>query len=364
MRRPHHPLPSLLLLVLSSTSLAQVVRAEDLSNIDYLRDVKPLLQTKCISCHGALTQEGGLRLDAAILIRKGGDSGPAFIGNSPKQSLILKRVTSDDDNRMPPAEDGPRLTADEVAILTSWIKAGAAAPDETIPEHPSQHWSFLAPQRSDVPRASADWIRSDIDRFLAAEQERMGVTAVGETTRSMLLRRASLALTGLPPTPSERRAFLEDKSATAFEKAIDRLLASPRYGERWARHFMDIWRYSDPSGYGKEIRDSREHIWRWRDWIVDSLNEDKGYDRMVVEMLAADEVSPEDQNALRATGFLARNWYKFNRNVWLDNIVEHSSKAFLGLTVNCARCHAHKIRPVRAAGLLPHAGGLRDTRCA
>ena len=141
-----------------------------------------------------------------------------------------------------------------------------------------------------------------------------------------------------------------DESNGAFENAVDRLLASPRYGERWARHFMDIWRYSDPSGYGKEIRDGRQHIWRWRDWIVESLNADKGYDRMIVEMLAADEASPEDQASLRATGFLARNWYKFNRNVWLDNIVEHSSKAFLGLTVNCARCHDHKYDPFEQAG--------------
>jgi hypothetical protein len=166
----------------------------------------------------------------------------------------------------------------------------------------------------------------------------------------MLFRRASLALTGLPPTPAERRAFLDNKSEGAFGNAVDRLLESPRYGERWARHFMDIWRYSDPSGYEKEIRDGREHIWRWRDWIVESLNEDKGYNQMVVEMLAADEATPENQASLRATGFLARNWYKFNRNVWLDNIVEHSSKAFLGLTVNCARCHDHKYDPFDQQG--------------
>jgi len=251
---------------------------------------------------------------------------------------------------MPPPEAGSRLTAEEVAKLTAWIKSGAAAPDEAIPEHPSRHWSFLPPVKADVPGVSAEWIRSDIDRFLAAEHQRAGVSAVGETSRSMLLRRVSLALTGLPPTPADRRAFLDDTSEVAFENALDRLLASPRYGERWARHFMDIWRYSDPSGYGKEIRDGREHIWRWHDWIVESLNADKGYDRMIVEMLAADECAPEDQDALRATGFLARNWYKFNRNVWLDNIVEHSSKAFLGLTVNCARCHDHKYDPFEQTG--------------
>jgi len=318
--------------------------------INYLTDIKPLLRAKCFSCHGSLKQEGGLRLDAAGLIRKGGESGPAYVTGSAEKSLILDRITADDDTRMPPAGDGSRLTVEEIATLTAWIESGAAAPDEAVPEHPSRHWSFLSPVKADVPNASADWIRSDIDRFLAAEHQRLGVTAVGETTRSLLLRRASLALTGLPPTPADRQAFLDDTSEAAFEHAVDRLLASPRYGERWARHFMDIWRYSDPSGYGKEIRDGRQHIWRWRDWIVESINSDKGYDRMIIEMLAADESSPQDQSSLRATGFLARNWYKFNRNVWLDNIVEHSSKAFLGLTTNCARCHDHKYDPFEQSG--------------
>ena len=347
-----------LLLVLSGVFAAQTARAQDESkteepsgkSVNYLTEIKPLLRDKCFSCHSSREQEGGLRLDAASLIRKGGESGPGYVIRSASKSLILKRVTADDDNRMPPAEDGSRLTAEEVAKLTAWIKSGAAAPDEAIPEDPSRHWSFLPPVKADVPSTSAGWIRSDIDRFLAAEHQQVGVSAVGETSRSMLLRRASLALTGLPPTPAERRAFLDDKSEAAFETAVDRLLKSPRYGERWARQFMDIWRYSDPSGYGKEIRDGREHIWRWRDWIVESLNADKGYDRMIVEMLAADEASPEDQPSLRATGFLARNWYKFNRNVWLDNIVEHSSKAFVGLTVNCARCHDHKYDPFEQTG--------------
>lgn len=314
--------------------------------VDYLRDVKPLLQAKCFSCHSARKQEGGLRLDAAALIRRGGDDGPAITPRSAKNSLLLKRVIAADDERMPPADSGTRLKADEIATLTAWINSGAVAPKESIPAAPSEHWSFQPPVQATPPNGSASWIRNDIDRFIAAEHRRLGVTPVGEVSRSMLLRRVSLDLIGLPPTRKELQTFLDDKSPAAFERAVDRLLASPRYGERWARHFMDVWRYSDPSGYGKEIRDGRQHIWRWRDWIVESLNAGKGYDRMVVEMLAADEVSPEDQDALRATGFLARNWYKFNRNVWLDNIVEHSSKAFVGLTVNCARCHEHKYDPI------------------
>ncbi len=346
-----------LAVVLSGICVAQTARALAESrteerrgkSVNYLTEIKPLLRDKCFSCHSSRKQEGGLRLDAVSLIRKGGESGPGYVTRLASKSLILKRITADDDNRMPPAEDGARLTAEEVAKLTAWINSGATAPDEAIPEDPSRHWSFLPPVKAEVPSTSAGWIRSDIDRFLAAEHQRAGVSAVGNTSRSMLLRRASLVLTGLPPTLDERRTFLDDKSPAAFEHAVDRLLKSPRYGERWARHFMDIWRYSDPSGYGKDTRDSREHIWRWRDWIIESLNSDKGYDRMVVEMLAADEVSPEDQSSLRATGFLARNWYKFSRNVWLDNIVEHSSKAFLGLTVSCARCHDHKYDPFEQA---------------
>lgn len=347
-RRSLHCFVTLIVLAAQVVCVSSESKAEEPAGkrVDYLTEVKPLLRDKCFACHSSLKQEGGLRLDAASLIRKGGDSGPGLDARSADKSLILERVLQDENNRMPPAEAGARLTADEVAKLTNWIKAGASAPDEAIPEDPSRHWAFLPPVQASVPNVSAPWIRNDIDRFLAAEHQRVGVKAVGETSRSMLIRRVFLALTGLPPTQAERRKFLDDKSDAAYENAVDRLLASPRYGERWARHFMDIWRYSDPSGYGKEIRDGREHIWRWRDWIIESLNEDKTYDRMVIEMLAADEVSPEDQSSLRATGYLARNWYKFSRNSWLDNTVEHSSKAFLGLTLNCARCHDHKYDPL------------------
>lgn len=319
------------------------VSAED---VDYLRHVKPLLEQKCYSCHSARKQEGGLRLDAAVLIKEGGDNGPVIEVEKPAASYLLERVTAGEDERMPPPESGSRLTSDEIVVLRQWIAAGALAPEEPIPAPPTEHWAFQQPQRSEPPSVRASWVRNPVDQFLAAQQQRVGATAVGETSQAMLLRRASITLTGLPPTRDELLAFLDNPSPNAYEEAVDRLLESPRYGERWARHFMDIWRYSDPSGYGKEIRDGRQHIWRWRDWIVASLNEDKGYDRMVQEMLAADELAPGDSDALRATGFLARNWYKFNRNLWLDNIVEHSAKAFLGLTVNCAKCHEHKYDPI------------------
>ena len=164
-----------------------------------------------------------------------------------------------------------------------------------------------------------------------------------------LLRRVYFDLIGLPPTRDELVAFLADESPSAYEVVVDRLLASPQYGERWARHWMDVWRYSDWSGYKQEVRDSARHIWRWRDWIVESLNADKGYDQMLREMLAGDEIAPTDPNALRATGFLVRNWHRFNRNAWLESTVEHTAKAFLGVTMNCCRCHDHKYDPISQA---------------
>ncbi len=314
---------------------------------DYVRDIKPLLAEKCFACHSGLKQEASLRLDAIGLIRQGGDSGAIITPGKVQESLLVERVaSSDSDLRMPPPEAGHPLTDEQVSLLRSWIEAGAPAPEEAIPADPRSHWSFQPLIKPAVPNVAAPWVRNEIDRFLAAEHQRMGLVAAEAATPSLLLRRVYLDLIGLPPTPLELQTFLADQSPRAWEDAVDRLLESPRYGERWARHFMDIWRYSDPSGYGNEIRDGRQHTWRWRDWIIESLNADKPYDQMVVEMLAADEAAPGDLEALRATGFLARNWYKFNRNVWLDNIVEHSSKAFLGLTMNCARCHDHKYDPV------------------
>ncbi|MBY0523486.1 MAG: DUF1549 and DUF1553 domain-containing protein [Gemmataceae bacterium] len=201
---------------------------------------------------------------------------------------------------------------------------------------------FVAVQRPAVPQVkNASWMRNPIDAFLSAEHEQRGLKARPEAARPVLVRRVYLDLTGLPPTHDELVSALSDKSDDWYEKVVDRLLSSPRYGERWGRHWMDVWRYADWAGFGSEVRESREHIWQWRDWIVESLNEDKPYDRMIVEMLAGDEVAPDDAKTLRGTGFLVRHWYKFNRNTWLENAVEHTSKAFLGFTMNCARCHDH-----------------------
>jgi hypothetical protein len=250
---------------------------------------------------------------------------------------------------MPP--EGEPLTSDEIRALRAWIDAGAEAPaDEAPMPGPADHWAFRPPARPEVPRPSeAAWGANPIDAFLAAEHERRGLVPVAEADRATLLRRVSIDLTGLAPTPDELEAFLADDSPGAYERVVDRLLESPRYGERWGRHWMDVWRYSDWAGFGAEVRESQPHIWRWRDWIVESLNADAGYDEMLVAMLAGDELAPGDPGTLRATGYLVRNWYKFSRNTWLQDTTDHTAKAMLGLTFGCARCHDHKYDPIRQA---------------
>jgi hypothetical protein len=326
------------------------VRGEDQTArpIDYLRDVKPLLRAKCFACHGALKQESGLRLDTADLAKKGGDSGPAIEPGNAAASLLIERVCESDESLRMPAE-APPLSPMQIAILQSWIDQGAAAPEDEQPERdPRDHWAFRPPVRPAVPSFRNPAIRNPIDAFLAAEHQRQGITPSAEATKSALLRRVYLDLIGLPPAPEELAAFLADESPEAYERVVDRLLDSPQYGERWGRHWMDVWRYADWYGRRKvpDVWNSAPQIWRWRDWIVRSLNEDKGYDRMLAEMLAGDEIAPDDPQASLATGYLIRNWYALNPNDWMRSTVEHTGKAFLGLTFNCAHCHDHKYDPI------------------
>jgi hypothetical protein len=214
----------------------------------------------------------------------------------------------------------------------------------------SYRWLPFQPvARPEVPKPrNRRWVRSPIDAFIAAEHDARGLAHRTEAPKEILLRRVYLDLIGLNPTPAEQHAFLADRSAHAYEKVVDRLLADPRHGERWGRHWMDVWRYSDWAGWtdGGQIRDSKPHIWRWRDWIVESLNADKPYDRMLMEMLAADELAPEDTNALRATGFLVRNYKMLSREQWLEDTVKHTAQAFLGVTLGCAKCHDHMTDPI------------------
>ena len=200
-----------------------------------------------------------------------------------------------------------------------------------------------------VPRArNSKWRKNPIDGFVAEQHQKLGLKPRSEAARLTLLRRVYLDVIGLAPTPAEQDAFLADKSSSAYEKVVDRLLDDPRFGERWGRHWMDVWRYSDWAGWsgGNQIRDSKPHIWRWRDWIVESLNQSKPYNQMILEMLAADELYPEDTNALRATGYLARNYKMLSREQWLEDTVKHTAQAFVGVTVGCAKCHNHMTDPI------------------
>ncbi len=205
------------------------------------------------------------------------------------------------------------------------------------------------PRSGNTKTADPVWARNPIDAFVAREQQARGLHPRPPAPRATLLRRVTIDLTGLSPTPEELAAFEADTSPNAYEKVVDRLLAGPRYGERWGRQWMDVWRYSDWAGWadGNQIRDSKPFIWRWRDWIVESLNADKGYDRMLQEMLAADELCPEDTQALRATGFLVRNYKLLSREQWLEDTLNHTSRAFMGVTLHCAKCHDHKYDPIR-----------------
>jgi len=302
----------------------------------YEKEIKPLLKERCYACHGALKQKAGLRVDTVAFIK---EANVIASGDPEKSELVLRIRSNDEEERMPP--EGHALTQVEVKAITDWITAGALAPEGERPEDdPLEHWAFQKIERPDIPKV--DGISHPVDALLAAKQKDRGIIPVAAVNRKLAIRRLYLDLIGLPPT----RGQLEDNRP--WEAIVDELLASPQHGERWARHWMDVWRYSDWYGLGAQLRYSQRHLWHWRDWIVESLNENAGYDSMVRAMLAGDELFPDNPDQVRATGFLARNYFLFNRTTWLDNTIEHTGKAFLGLTINCAKCHDHKYDPISA----------------
>jgi hypothetical protein len=317
--------------------------------VDYLKQVKPLLKLRCFACHSSLKQEGSLRLDAGSLMKTGGDSGSAITpGNVADSPLYERLIESDESLRMP--LEGKPFSKEELAIIKNWIESGAKTPANEVPESdPKVFWAFRQPKKSPLPRVkNPAWPRNPLDAFIAENYERQGLTPNEQAKPHVLLRRVYLDLIGLPPTREQLNTFLKEPTEEHYLKIVNRLLDSPQYGERWGRHWMDIWRYSD--WYGRrsvnDVRNSFPGIWRWRDWIVNSLNTDKGYDSMVAEMLAADEITPEDDSKIVATGFIVRNWFSLNYDVWKKDLVEHTGKAFLGIRMNCAHCHDHKYDPI------------------
>lgn len=323
------------------------VQADEPSAVDYATMVKPILRGRCYACHGALKQEGELRLDTRASMVAGGATGAAITPGDAANSLLIARVSERDPaRRMPPEHEGEALSASQIETLRRWIVGGAAGvPDEKPADDPRNHWAFQTIERPAVPVVGESWNRNAIDAFIAAKHAEHQFSPAPEADRITLFRRLSIDLIGLPPTPEEIAAVQQDPTDAWYERAVERLLDDPRHGERWARHWMDIWRYSDWWGLGDQLRNSQKHIWHWRDWLIESLNHDAPYDEMIRLMLAADELHPNDLSKLRATGFLARNYFLFNRNQWMEETVEHVGKGFLGLTMNCAKCHDHKYDP-------------------
>ena len=322
--------------------------------IDFATDVQPILRRSCAGCHGAAQQLGGLRLDAKSTAFSGGVSGVPIKPGNAKDSLLFQRIAGTSDQaRMPMG--GKPLPAAQIEVIRRWIDEGADWPDALSGKvvEVKKHWAFVPPQRPDLPAVSqAAWVRNPIDRFILAKLDQESLTPSQEASRTTLLRRLSLDLTGLPPTIAEVDAFLNDKSPNAYEKQVDRLLASPHYGERWGRHWLDAARYADSDGYEK---DKLRTVWFYRDWVINSLNADKPYDRFIIEQLAGDLLPKATQEQIVATGFLRNSMIneeggvdpeQFRMEAMFDRM-DAIGKGILGLTIGCAQCHNHKFDPLR-----------------
>jgi mono/diheme cytochrome c family protein len=323
--------------------------------VDYMRDVKPLFARHCYACHGAEKQRSGLRLDTAKAAFLGGNSGAVVVkGKSDTSRLIQALLGSNDVPPMPPK--GPRLSEKEIALVKRWIDEGANAPANESGQQivkATKHWSFQPLTRPSVPEIHKPQssIRNPIDNFILATLAKHQLTLSPEADRATLLRRVSLDLTGLPPTLQEVDAFLNDRSPNAYEKVVDRLLASPHHGERWGRHWLDAARYADSNGF---TIDGSRVIWPYRDWVIKALNRDMPFDQFTIEQLAGDLLPRPTREQLVATGFHRNTLFnqeggidqeQFRTDYVIDR-VSTTGSVFLGLTVGCAQCHDHKFDPL------------------
>lgn len=319
------------------------------------RSVRPILVDVCGKCHGAKKQHGGLRLDSRAAILKGGDRGAAITPGKADTSLLITAIRRAGALKMPPREP---LTEAQVAALTRWVEDGAPWPAKSgttqagVSPDPAQHWAFQ-PVSNPTPPAvrTTGWVQNPVDQFILARLEAEGLKPSPAADRRTLIRRATYDLTGLPATAEEVDAFIRDESPNAYERLIDRLLASPRYGEHWGRHWLDVARYSDTKGY-VYAREERFwiHAWVYRDWVVRSLNEDMSYDRFLALQLAADQIAPNDPKSQAAMGFLTlgRRFLGVTHDI-IDDRIDTVTRGMLGLTVACARCHDHKYDPIPTA---------------
>jgi Protein of unknown function (DUF1553)/Protein of unknown function (DUF1549)/Planctomycete cytochrome C len=328
--------------------MPSVVEAQRDGNVDYARDVRPLLSRHCYVCHGPDpgSRVSGLRLDRADSALAVLESGVApVIPGSPDDSELIRRLTSQDaDERMPPVTSGHALSGQEIEILRRWISFGAKFDD---------HWSFRPIELVHLPNVrDVTWTRNPIDRFVLAVLEKRRIAVSAEASRATLIRRLSLDLLGLPPTPEDAERYLKDERSDAYERLVDRLLASPRFGERWGRHWLDLAHYADSDGYLSDAL--RPSAWLYRDWVIEAFNSDMPFDQFTIEQLAGDLLPDATFSQKTATGFL-RNTLRNNEagvdleEYRLKEVVDRVSTigaGWLGLTVGCAECHSHKYDPI------------------
>jgi len=374
------PLPSsailCLLLLLGVMPADRLAAAESTSNkaesdrakLEFFeKEVRPILATHCYECHGEEKQKAGLRLDNLADILLGGDTGPAIVRGKPQESLLIEAVHyTNEDLQMPPEE---QLGSYEVEMLEKWIALGAPWPAQAStsarPKSAKDAYGFTAEDRAYwafqplaavTPPALEDdaarqWAATAIDQFVSAKHAEHGLKPAPAADRSELVRRAYFDLHGLPPTRAQSEAFVSDSRPDAYARLVDSLLASPRYGERWAQHWLDLVRYSESDGYRADFY--RPGAWAYRDYVINSFNTDKPYDRFVREQLAGDEIAPDDPEILIATSYLRNPVYEWNQRdvhgqaeLMLNDMTDNAGEVFLGLSMGCARCHDHKFDPI------------------
>ena len=327
--------------------------------VEFAARIEPLFAAYCVQCHGPDTQQNGLRLDSWTSVLKGGANGQVIVPGHSSSSRLVRRLLGLDKPQMP--YGAPPLSEAEIALIRHWIDAGAqgsdAALSPTVQVSPAsahkvhKHWAYIKPERPEVPEVkSAAWCRNPIDNFVLARLEQEGLVPSAEADKETLIRRLSLDLIGLPPTVEEVDAFLSDKSPNAYEKVVDRLLASPHYGERWARPWLDLARYADTNGYEK---DDRRTAWEYRAWVINALNEDMSFREFTIDQIAGDMLPSPTTDQLIATGFHRNTMLNQEGGVdheeyrWYSLVdrVNTTAEVWLGVTLGCAQCHNHKFDP-------------------
>ena len=337
------------------------VSAEPGKKVSFAADVAPILSEKCVECHGQKSTMSDLDLRTREATMKGGKHGAVIVPGNAAGSSLYRHLTAQAQPQMP---FGGRLSEQQIAVFKSWIDSGAdwdpsvslaapsTAPEKKFTDAQKRYWAFQPVSKPAAPPVKdAKWVRSPIDAFILAKLEQKNVKANPISDKITLLRRASLDLIGLPPTPEEVQSFLADDSTDAFAKVVDRLLASPHYGERWGRHWLDLARYADTNGFKSD--EVRPDIWRYRDYVIQSFNEDKPYDRFIREQIAGDELYPNDLDARIAVGFNRHFTDESNQPVielrrqeTLNDITDTVGAVFMAMTYGCAKCHDHKFDPI------------------